>query len=71
MSLTQPSHTMLEGTERSTLGGFQPFLVSVLTTSLCPNGAEITEGRGRLGNISLTPSHPLLLTKGRQSEEAF
>lgn len=44
MSLTQPSHMMLEGTERSTLGGCQPFLVSVLTIALYPNGAEITEG---------------------------
>lgn len=34
-------------------------------------GLRSLKGRGPLGNISLTPCHPLLLTKGRQSEEAF
>lgn len=52
------------GYRRSTLGGFQPFLVSVLTTSLCPNGAEITEGERTSREHFINPQSSSVVDKG-------
>lgn len=51
MSLAQPSH-MTEYRKVHSGGASNPIPVSVLTTSLSPNGADITEGEGCPGNTS-------------------